>query len=31
VSFAHLRAEHPDKVQDYERDHILFMARRLVK
>jgi hypothetical protein len=31
TSFAHLRAEHPDKVEVYERDHILFMARRLVK
>ena len=31
VSFAHLRAEHPDKAEEYEREHILFMARRLVK
>ena len=31
VSFAHLRAEHPDLADDYEREHILFMARRLVR
>ena len=30
VAFAHLRELHPDRVDDYERDHILFMARRLV-
>ena len=29
VSFAHLRAKHPD--MEYEREHILFMAQRLVK
>ncbi len=26
VSFAHLREAHPDMVDDYEREHILFMA-----
>ena len=26
VSFAHLRDKHPDMVDDYEREHILFMA-----
>jgi hypothetical protein len=26
VSFAHLREEHPDMANDYEREHILFMA-----
>ncbi|TMK67206.1 MAG: hypothetical protein E6G14_17130 [Actinobacteria bacterium] len=31
VSFAHLREKHPDMADDYERDHILFMARRVVK
>jgi hypothetical protein len=31
VSFAHLRARHPDKAAEYERDHILFMAQRLVR
>jgi hypothetical protein len=31
VSFAHLRAQHPAKAGEYEREHILFMARRLVK
>ncbi len=31
VSLAHLRREHPDKADGYEREHILFMARRLVK
>jgi predicted small metal-binding protein len=29
VAFAHLRAEHPDMADDYEREHILFMAVRL--
>ena len=29
VSFAHLRAVHPDLADDYEREHILFMAIRL--
>jgi hypothetical protein len=31
VSFAHLREKHPDMADNYERDHILFMAQRLVK
>ena len=31
VSFAHLREKHQDMADDYERDHILFMARRVVK
>ena len=31
VSFAHLKAEHPAKADEYERDHILFMAQRLVR
>jgi len=31
VSFAHLRALHPDMADTYEREHILFMARRLVR
>ncbi len=31
VSFAHLRENHPDLAADYEREHILFMARRLVR
>ena len=31
VSFAHLRENHPDLAEDYEREHILFMAQRLVK
>jgi len=26
VSFADLRAVHPDMADDYEREHILFMA-----
>ena len=26
VSFAHLRERHPDMADDYEREHILFMA-----
>lgn len=29
VSFAHLRDQHPDMVDDYGREHILFMAVRL--
>ena len=29
VSFAHLREKHPDMANDYEREHILFMAQRL--
>ncbi len=31
VSFAHLREKHPDMADDYEREHILFMAQRLVR
>ena len=31
VAFTHLRAEHPDMADTYEREHVLFMARRLVK
>jgi hypothetical protein len=31
VSFAHLREKHPDMADSYEREHVLFMARRLVK
>ena len=31
VTFAHLREAHPDRADEYERDHVLFMARRLVK
>jgi len=30
VAFAHLREAHPDMADDYQREHILFMARRLV-
>jgi hypothetical protein len=26
VSFAHLREVHPDMADEYEREHILFMA-----
>ena len=31
VAFAHLRAEHPDLADDYEREHILFMAIKVPK
>ena len=31
VAFAHLREQHPDMADGYEREHVLFMARRLVK
>ncbi len=31
VSFAHLREQHPDMADHYEREHILFMAQRLVR
>jgi hypothetical protein len=31
VSFAHLREQHPDLADEYEREHILFMAVRLRK
>ena len=30
VSFAHLNEQHPDMADHYEREHILFMARRVV-
>jgi hypothetical protein len=26
VAFAHLREKHPEMIDDYEREHILFMA-----
>ena len=29
VAFAHLREAHPDMADDYEREHILFMAIKL--
>jgi hypothetical protein len=31
VSFAHLREKHPEMVDGYEREHVLFMAQRLVR
>lgn len=31
ASFAHLRAQHPDMADKYEREHVLAVARRLVK
>jgi hypothetical protein len=31
VSFAHLREQHPDMADDYEREHILFMAIKVRK
>jgi hypothetical protein len=31
VSLAHLAEKHPDMAEAYEREHILFMAQRLVK
>jgi predicted small metal-binding protein len=31
ISFAHLREKHPDMANDYEREHILFMALKLRK
>jgi hypothetical protein len=31
LSFAHLRADHPDMADEYEREHILFMAQRFVR
>jgi hypothetical protein len=30
-AFAHLREAHPDMANDYEREHILFMALKLRK
>jgi hypothetical protein len=31
ISFAHLREKHPDMADEYEREHILFMALKLRK
>lgn len=31
TSFSHLREKHPDMANDYEREHILFMALKLRK
>lgn len=31
VALNHLRVQHPDRADLYEREHILFMARRLIK
>jgi hypothetical protein len=31
VSFAHLREKHPDMADEYEREHVLFMAQRFVR
>jgi hypothetical protein len=31
VSLTHLREAHPDMADTYEREHVLFMARRVVK
>jgi predicted small metal-binding protein len=31
TSFAHLRDAHPDMADEYEREHILFMAQKFVK
>lgn len=31
VAFAHLREQHPDMADDYEREHILFMAIKVPK
>ena len=31
LSFKHLRANHPDRADSYEREHILFMSRRVVR
>lgn len=31
LSFAHLREAHPDKADEYEREHILFMAQKFVR
>ena len=30
-AFAHLREAHPDMADEYEREHILFMAQKFVK
>jgi hypothetical protein len=29
--FAHLRARHPERADEYKREHVLIMAQRLVK
>ncbi len=29
TAFAHLREQHPQMADEYERHHILFMARRM--
>ena len=31
LSFGHLRKNHPDMADVYEREHILFMAQRFVR
>jgi predicted small metal-binding protein len=31
VAFAHLRDQHPDMAEDYEREHVLFMSMRVPK
>lgn len=31
VSFAHLRERHPEMADAYEREHVLAMARRLLR
>jgi hypothetical protein len=31
VAFAHLREQHPDLANEYSREHVLFMAQRLVR
>ena len=31
VSFAHLRETHPDMADEYQREHILFMAQKFVQ
>jgi predicted small metal-binding protein len=31
AAFAHLREQHPDMVDDYGREHILFMAIKVPK
>ena len=30
-SFEHLREKHPDMADEYEREHILFMAQKFVR
>jgi predicted small metal-binding protein len=29
--FSHLRARHPERADEYQREHVLVMAQRLVK